>query len=144
MKGDASGRDARMGSESPQQSWEAEHQHWKSGILNYVTYQLDAILAHVKNGASVSAARRQGMLHISLRLATLASAIRKEDGARNVSANSLSLTARQGEIILLLDMGMKPKEIARQLTLSEATVRTHIRNARRILDSKVALEGKQS
>jgi DNA-binding CsgD family transcriptional regulator len=38
-----------------------------------------------------------------------------------------ALTRRQHEILLLLDEGVRAKEIARRLTLSETTVRNHIR-----------------
>ncbi len=133
MDVDASGRDVRKGSGS-RQPYVVEHEHWKSGIVQDVLVQLDAIPASVKQGLSVTAARMQGLLHVSLRLAKLASAIGQEDGARSGYADRL--TARQEEIMLLLDMGMKPKEIAHQFTLSEATVRTHIRNARRLLGIK--------
>lgn len=141
MDVDASGRDARRGGGSLR-SWTVEHEYWKFGVLEDVVVHLDEIAADVNSGVSVSAARMRGLLHISLQLAKLASAIGKEDGAR--SAYSQSLTARQEDIMLLLDMGMKPKEIAQQLTLSEATVRTHIRNARRLLDIKRARRDEQS
>jgi DNA-binding CsgD family transcriptional regulator len=141
MDVDASGREARVGGGSLQ-SRIAEHEHWKFGILQDVMVYLDEVPRSVKDGVSVSAARMRGLLQISQQLAKLARTIGKEDGARSVYSNSL--TARQEEIMLLLDMGIRPKEIAHRLTLSEATVRTHIRDARRLLGIKREMNGEQS
>lgn len=138
---EASGSDAQKDDGSLESSAE-EHEHWKIDILQHVMCQLDMIPVTVKNGVRSSDARRQGLLRISLQLAQLASAIAKEGEAR--SGHAKYLTARQEEILLLLDKGLKPKEIAYQLTLSEATVRTHIRNARRVLDIRRPIRGERS
>jgi PAS domain S-box-containing protein len=50
------------------------------------------------------------------------------------------LTRREMEILRLLAAGKKPKEIARDLSVSLTTVRTHIRNVHRKLGVKTSLE----
>lgn len=47
-----------------------------------------------------------------------------EDGQENENKNPL--TARQKQILILLEQGRTNKEIAKELFLSEATIRTHV------------------
>ncbi|MBI3722237.1 MAG: response regulator transcription factor, partial [Fimbriimonas ginsengisoli] len=47
-----------------------------------------------------------------------------------------SLTRRQSDILVLLAGGASNKEIARRLTLSEATVKLHVHRILRVLGGK--------
>ena len=60
---------------------------------------------------------------ISMRLSELAELVRD----RGLNPDSLShLTAREGEVLTLLDEGLTNKEIARKLFISEGTVKSHV------------------
>jgi len=60
---------------------------------------------------------------ISLRLSELAELVQE----RGLSSDVLSeLTARQGEVLLLLGQGMTNREIAGELFISEGTVKSHV------------------
>ena len=60
---------------------------------------------------------------ISLRLSELAELVRD----RGLNPDSLSsLTAREGEVLTLLEEGLTNKEIARKLFISEGTVKSHV------------------
>jgi DNA-binding NarL/FixJ family response regulator len=60
--------------------------------------------------------------------ATIARKVVGAFGAPKESSELDQLTAREREILLLLDQGLRYKEIAEKIFLSVETVRTHIRN----------------
>ena len=64
--------------------------------------------------------------------------IRRETGAREAAS---LLTARELEIVRMLCRGLRNKEIASQLTISEHTVKVHLRNiyAKLEVDGRLAL-----
>jgi len=51
----------------------------------------------------------------------------------SVSKNKVSLTNREMEILTLIALGLTNKKIAKQLVISENTLRTHVRNLYRKL-----------
>jgi PAS domain S-box-containing protein len=55
-------------------------------------------------------------------------------GKRPVGARADSLTPREREVVALVALGGRRREIAAQLFISEATVKTHLRNAMHKLD----------
>ena len=56
------------------------------------------------------------------------------------SNNGSPLSAREAEVVRLLATGMRNREIARQLQLSESTVKVHVHNARRKLGATSRIE----
>jgi DNA-binding NarL/FixJ family response regulator len=56
------------------------------------------------------------------------------------TAHATPLSPRQREVLVLLAHGMRSREIATRLGLSETTVRNHIREILRRLDSHSQLE----
>ena len=55
-------------------------------------------------------------------------------GKRSIAASAAVLTPREREVVALLALGGRRREIAAQLFISEATVKTHLRNAMHKLD----------
>ena len=55
-------------------------------------------------------------------------------GKGPVGASAAALTAREREVVALVALGVSRREIAAQLFISEATVKTHLRNAMHKLD----------
>lgn len=67
-----------------------------------------------------------GEIYCSPRLATLFVREVARHGVPETEVGSRSLTAREGEIALLLQTGASNKEIARRLGIEVATVKTHV------------------
>lgn len=61
-------------------------------------------------------------------------------GAEDTPRSTTKLTARQGEILRLIAMGLRNAEIAERLTISEQTVKTHVAAILRRLDVKSRLQ----
>src|SRR5437660_761085 len=57
----------------------------------------------------------------------------RTDGDRNWPGRSLKLTERESEVIVLLAQGLRNREIAHTLGLSDDTVKTHLKRAYRKL-----------
>ena len=55
-------------------------------------------------------------------------------GKAPVDASAAALTAREREVVALVALGHRRREIAAQLFISDATVKTHLRNAMHKLD----------
>jgi DNA-binding CsgD family transcriptional regulator len=56
-------------------------------------------------------------------------------GAGPPGGDAVALTAREHELLVLLEEGLRFKQIARRLGISEATAKTHARNLFRKLDA---------
>jgi len=80
-------------------------------------------------GESVFPLRLQHLM--SLRLSELAELVRD----RGLNPDTLSeLTAREGEVLLLLEKGLTNREVARRLFISEGTVKSHVHQILRKLN----------
>jgi DNA-binding CsgD family transcriptional regulator len=55
-------------------------------------------------------------------------------GKAPVDASPTALTGREREVVALVALGRRRREIAAQLFISDATVKTHLRNAMQKLD----------
>ena len=55
-------------------------------------------------------------------------------GKAPVDASAAALTGREREVVALVALGRRRREIAAQLFISDATVKTHLRNAMHKLD----------
>ncbi|MFO8174203.1 MAG: response regulator transcription factor [Longimicrobiales bacterium] len=74
---------------------------------------------------------------ISLRLSELAELVRD----RGLNPETLSsLTAREGEVLMLLDEGLTNREIAKKLFISEGTVKSHVHQILRKLKVRDRME----
>lgn len=95
----------------------------RAGADGYLLKDMEPedLLAAVKEAA-------EGQMTISPRLAGLLA--RALSGPRTAPGEDIlaSLTAREGEILRALARGMSNKLIARRLTISEGTVKVHVRN----------------
>ncbi|WP_129141791.1 two-component system response regulator NarL [Modicisalibacter coralii] len=95
----------------------------RAGADGYLLKDMEPedLLAAIKEAA-------EGQMAISPRLAGLLA--RALSGPRAAPGEDVlaSLTAREGEILRALARGMSNKLIARRLTISEGTVKVHVRN----------------
>jgi DNA-binding NarL/FixJ family response regulator len=96
----------------------------EAGVAGYVTCQgsmddLVATIARCTRGELVCSPRITAMLF--RRLGTLV-------GGPQNAGEALSLTAREGQIVDLIDAGLSNKEIANRLGIEVATVKNHVHN----------------
>jgi two-component system nitrate/nitrite response regulator NarL len=62
------------------------------------------------------------------------------DGSRATPANDVGLTARERQILRLIATGRSNKKIARELNISDGTVKVHVKNLLRKLNLQSRLE----
>lgn len=104
-------------------------------IEDFSVQGLRLTLRLVARGETVFPLRLQHL--ISLRLSELAELVR--DRGLNPDALS-SLTAREGEVLMLLDEGLTNREIAKKLFISEGTVKSHVHQILRKLKVRDRME----
>ena len=57
-------------------------------------------------------------------------------GKTDIDATAPALTPREREVVALVAMGRRRREIADELFISDSTVKTHLRNAMHKLDAR--------
>lgn len=101
----------------------------RAGALGYLTKEADRLEI---GRALHAAAAGQAVLDPDVQRALVAAAGRGEPaapaGAPAGDALPDGLTAREGEVLALIAAGLSNREIAAELYVSEATVKTHINN----------------
>ncbi len=95
--------------------------------------------AAIKCGAAAYVPRAQAVTSLN---AALAAVVSGRTFLPDVAASDANehLTAREREVLLVLDEGLRMKQIARQLGISEATAKSHARNIFRKLGASSRAE----
>lgn len=97
------------------------------------------VAAAVKSGAAAYVTRADAPDSLFVALAAVAAGRTFLPEARS-SGGSEHLTAREREVLLALDDGLRMKQISRQLGISEATAKSHARNIFRKLGASSRAE----
>ncbi len=101
--------------------------YWESSLLQDLGDCLQHIQTEITRGSTRAQARQQALIKITERILQ---AVRElaEHGVDTDDYPPPLLTNRQCEVLTLLRTGMRVQTVARNLRLSEQTVRSHIRD----------------
>lgn len=92
----------------------------------------EGVLQHIQIAAS-------GRLSITESLTELLARALRDDG-RPKTPNEAGLTDREGEILALIATGMSNKQIARELDITEGTIKVHVKHLLKKLNLRTRLE----
>ena len=99
----------------------------QAGAIGYLTKDADAVtIAEAIRAAAAGRSVMDGAVQARLVAALPAAATADHDHSQLVGESLSGLTSREVEVLSLVAEGKSNREIARQLVVSEATVKTHI------------------
>jgi len=101
----------------------------QAGAIGYLTKDADAAtIAEAIRAAAAGRSVMDGAVQARLVAALPAAATADHDHSQLVGESLSGLTSREVEVLSLVAEGKSNREIARQLVVSEATVKTHIKH----------------